>query len=90
MFKEIIAKKDERKSEITANLKEFQDGQKLLAERLKELLSKGSQLRIKDLKLTLKELNAERRERTTYHQKRIEEVSGIRKETRDKLEELKK
>lgn len=89
-FKEIIAKQDERKAEVAAKLKEFQEDQKLLAERLKELLAKGSQLRIRDLKLTLKELNTERGERTAYHQKRREEVSCIRKETRDKLGEFRK
>jgi hypothetical protein len=83
LIKEILAKQDERKNEVTSQLKEFQKQQQELAKRLKELLAKGGELRIKDLKIMLKEFQAQ-------HKGRIAGQSERRKDVRNMLDELKK
>lgn len=74
MIKELLSRQEERKEEVTANLKEFQLEQHEMAKRLKDLLAKGSQLCIKDLKVMLKEFKAQREERLVCQEKRREEV----------------
>jgi DNA repair exonuclease SbcCD ATPase subunit len=83
LLQEILAKQDERKKEVTSQLKEFQKQQQELAKSLKELLSKGRELRIKDLKSMLGEFQARR-------QGQIAEQGERRRDVRDRLEELKK
>lgn len=63
MISEILRKQDERKNEISTKLKIYQNERQETAQRLKELLTKGSELRIKDLKLLLKEFTNQRQER---------------------------
>jgi len=77
MIKEILAKQDKRKEEITSRLKEFQKEQSVLAARLKELLAKGKELRIKDFKSMLKEFKAQHKERIDRQQKRKEMVCNM-------------
>ncbi len=60
LLKDILAKQDERKAGVTAKLKEFQEEQKALALRLKTLLAKGRELRIRDLKVMLSEFKKKR------------------------------
>jgi len=74
MIKELLARQEERKEEVTSSLKEFQVEQQEMAKRLKELLAKGSQLRIKDLKVMLKEFKGQREQRIFLQEKRREEV----------------
>jgi len=54
MIKEIIVKQEERKNEVTSMLNNFQNYQREMAKKFRELLVKGTQLRIKDLKIMLK------------------------------------
>jgi len=82
LIQEILAKQDERKNEVTSQLKEFQKQQQELAKTLKELLAKGRELRIKDLKRMLGEFQARRQERLAGQGER-------RRDVRDILEELK-
>jgi len=77
MIKEILAKQDERKEEVTSKLKEFQKEQQEMAIRLKTLLAKGRELRIKDLKSMLKEFKAQHKERIARYEERREEVRHI-------------
>jgi len=49
-IKDIIAGQEEKKLEAVFRLEEFQKGQNEMTKRLKGLLAKGSELRIKDLK----------------------------------------
>lgn len=77
MLKEIFAKHDERKKEVTSRLKEFQDEQQEMAKRLKYLLVKGRELRINDLKLLLREFQAQQKERIVRQKERREEVIGM-------------
>lgn len=60
LLKNILTKQEERKAGVTAMLKEFQEEQKAVALRLKALLSKGRELRIKDLKVMLSEFKRKR------------------------------
>jgi len=60
LLKDILARQDERKAGVTAQLKEFQEEQKSVASRLKALLCKGRELRIKDLKAMLSEFKRKR------------------------------
>jgi len=84
MIKEILAKQDKRKEEVTSRLKEFQNEQKVLSARLKELLAKGKELRIKDFKSMLREFKTQHKERITRQQERREMVlnmlGGFKKE----------
>jgi len=77
MIKEILAKQDKRKEEITSRLEEFQKEQRVLAARLKELLAKGKELRIRDFKSMLKEYKAQHKERISRQQERREMVHNL-------------
>jgi DNA-binding transcriptional MerR regulator len=81
LIQEILAKQDERKNEVTSELKEFQKQQQELARTLKELLAKGKELRIKDLKRMLEEFQTRRQERIAGQGER-------RRDVRDMLDEL--
>jgi len=77
MIKEIFARQEERKEEVTSNLKEFQKEQQEMAKRLKALLAKGKELRINDLKSMLKEFKVQHEERIARQEERREEVCHI-------------
>jgi len=77
MIKEILARQEERKEEVTSNLKEFQKEQQEMAKRLKTLLDKGKELRINDLKSMLKEFKVLHEERIARQEERREEVCHI-------------
>ncbi len=81
LIQEILAKQDERKNEVTSELKEFQKQQQELAKTLKELLAKGRELRIKDLKRMLGEFQARRHEHIAGQRER-------RRDVRNMLDEL--
>ncbi len=77
MIKEILAKQTGRKDEVISKLKEFKKEQKMLASRLKELLAKGGDLRIKDLKRMLNEFRGQYEERLARQEERKREVSQL-------------
>ena len=77
LIKEILAKQDERKNEVTSKLKEFQKQQQELAKRLKTLLAKGRELRIKDFKSMLKEFKTQHKERLSHQIERRKEVNKM-------------
>jgi transcription termination factor NusB len=77
LIKGILAKQDERKDEVSSKLKEFQKEQNELASRLKGLLAKGREFRIKDLKLMLNEFKKQHRERIALWEGRKEEVRSM-------------
>lgn len=89
-IREILAKQDGRKNEITSNLKEFQEEQKTLASRLRDLLDKGRDLRIKDLKSMLREFKFQREKRLELQKRRKEEVGRRKEEVAKMLEGFKK
>jgi ElaB/YqjD/DUF883 family membrane-anchored ribosome-binding protein len=77
MLKDIFARQDERKREVTLKLKDFQRNQQEIKERLEELRTKGRELRIKDLKSMLKKFNIQHRERIAQQIERRDEVHNI-------------
>ncbi len=77
MIKEILANQDARKEDVTFKLKEFQKEQQEMAKRLKELLAKGGQLRIKDLKSMLQEFSTQHKDRLAHHEERRQEVNKM-------------
>ena len=88
LIKEILATQEERKEEVTSKLKGFQKEQQEMAKSLKELLAKGGELRIKDLKSMLREFQAQHKERIACKEERREKVhrmlSNFKKERTEK------
>lgn len=76
-IKEVLANQDARKEESTSNLKEFQKEQQEMAKRLKTLLAKGRELRIKDLKSMLQEFRTQHKERLFHQIERRKEVNKM-------------
>ena len=74
---EILAKQEQRKQKVSSELKEYQKNQQEMAKRLKELLAKGRELRIKDLKSMLAEFKIQHKERITQQKERKEEVQNM-------------
>jgi len=74
MLKDILREQEERKAEVTARLKMFQKEQSELSCTLGELLSKGTELRIRDLKTTLRQFEAQSKERAARQRERREDV----------------
>ncbi len=77
MIKEILLKQEERKDEVTLRLKEFKKEQIVLTSRLKELLAKGKELRIRDFKSMLKEFKARYKERLARQEERKKETCQL-------------
>jgi hypothetical protein len=77
MIRGILVKQEERKEEVTLRLEEFKKEQIMLTSRLKELLAKGKELRIRDFKSMLKEFNARYQERLALQEGRGKEVRHI-------------
>ena len=74
---EIFEKQEQRKQTVSSELEEFQKNQQEMAKRLKELLGKGKELRIKDLKSMLAEFKIQHRERMARQKERKEEVQNM-------------
>jgi arginyl-tRNA synthetase len=77
MIKEVITNQDARKEDVTSKPKEFQKEQQEMVKKLKELLAKGRDLRIRDFKSMLEEFNISHKERITRREERREEVQGM-------------
>lgn len=77
LTREILAKQEERKIEVTSKLQEFQEEQHEMAKRLQELLAKGRELRTRDFKSMLKEFEAQDRERLAHQKEREKEVGHL-------------
>ena len=78
MIKEVITNQDARKKEeVSSKLKEFQKEQQEMAKRLKTLLAKGRELRIKDLKEMLQEFRTQHKERLAHQIERGKEVNKM-------------
>lgn len=74
MMKRIVARQDERRMEVISILKEFQKKQWTMVHGLKDLLAKGRDVRIKDLKNMLKELRLQQEKRKAGNKERRIEV----------------
>lgn len=87
---EILAQQDKRKLEVSRKLKEFQKGQIEMTQRMLELLAKGKELRIRDLKSMLKESDTQHKERQARQNERKVEVRKRKEKVRGLLVEFKK
>lgn len=76
-IKEIMAKQQERRVEVSSLLKDFQNEQRELAVRLRELLAKGRDLRINDLKQMVLEFNNDHCERIIRREERGDEIKSL-------------
>ncbi|MBI5193274.1 MAG: hypothetical protein HZA08_07525 [Nitrospirae bacterium] len=83
MMKKILTRQDERRTEVISILKEFQREQGEMVKGLKDLLAKGRDVRINDLKTLLKEFRLQQEKRIAGNQER-------RIEVRTMLDELSK
>lgn len=87
---QILTQQDKRKQEVTTKLNEFQGEQKQMTRRFLELLAKGRELRIKDLKIMLQEFDANRRKRLVQRGERKAEAQKRKESVRVMLDEYKK
>jgi hypothetical protein len=87
---QILIQQDKGKQEVTSKLKEFQKEQHEMTDGLLELLAKGGELRIKDLKSMLKEFKTSHKERLVRREERKVEVHKRRDEVHDMLVDFKK
>jgi hypothetical protein len=86
MIKGILIKQEERRGQVTSELKEFRKEQKFLSSKLRELLKKGRDLRIKDLKAMVKDfrvISKERLDRQDERRKEIRQLLDERKKVRN-------
>lgn len=77
LIKEIVTRQGESKIEVTSKLKEFQQGQQQTSKMLKELLTKGEELRIRHFKATLAEFKRQRKERIACQEQRRQGVKDM-------------
>lgn len=77
LIKAILAEQERRKQSVTSMLLEFQNQQRHSAARLRELLARGNALRIKDLKLMIKEFGHMREKRLALQENRKEEAAEL-------------
>lgn len=76
-IKAIFAEQEGRKRSVTSMLLEFQRQQRHSAAKLRELLARGNALRIKDLKLMVKEFGNQKEKRLALQKGRKEEVAEL-------------
>ncbi len=77
LIREILSRQDESKIEVTSRLKEIQQGQEQTSKMLKDLLTKGEALRIRDFKAMLGEFKRQRNKRIAGHEQRRREVQEM-------------
>jgi len=77
LLKQILDDQEKRKQEVVGKLETFQREQKELSCTLEQLLSKGRQLRIRDLKSMLRSFQMQSMERRTYQIRRKEDVQRM-------------
>ena len=86
----ILAKQEKEKQAVTSKLKEFQKEQHEITDGLLELLAKGRELRIKDLKSMLRRFKNSHKARLVRQDERKAEVKRRRDEVHDMLVVFKK
>ena len=89
LIKEILARQDESKIEVTSKLKDFQQGQQQTSKMLKDLLAKGEKLRIRDFKAMLIEFRRQRKDRISFQERRRREVKDMLNEFKAQRTEVK-
>lgn len=87
-LKTLFTRQEERKGEIVSRLKEFQSEQKEIPRQLTDLVAKGEGLRIRDFKLMVSKIKAQRMERISLQKKRKEEVAKMLQDFRAQRQKL--
>lgn len=77
LMADILRRQEERKREVASKLRDYQRQQFDSIAKLKQLLRKGEDLRIKDVKGMLRQFKAEGEERLNLQKKRKEEVTEM-------------
>jgi len=77
MIQEILLRQEERRDQVTSGLKEFRKEHKLIASKLRDLLAKGRDLRINDLKTMLRDFRAQSKERLDRQEEIKREVNQL-------------
>ena len=77
MITQILERQERRKNEVISKLQEFQKEHQETAKMLRELLSKGKELRTKDFKRMLKKFEFYRKDRIACKQERRREVINM-------------
>ncbi len=77
LTKDIMANAEARKEEVASKLRAFQKEQQEMAQRLKALLAKGRELRIKDLKKTFQGFLSQQKERLSQQVERRKDVNEM-------------
>jgi len=77
MITQILERQECRKNEVLSKLQEFQNEHQETAKMLRELLSKGKELRTKDFKRMLKKFELYRKDRIACKQERRREVINM-------------
>jgi len=85
---DLFAMQQQRSNDVVTRLKESHEEQQQAAGMLRELLAKGRELRIKDLKSTLAEFKRQHNQRLAEHGQRRGEVQERRDEVQDMLREF--
>jgi len=73
-IEKILAKQEKKRKEVISKLEEFQEERQQTARMLKNLLAKGKNLRIRDLKLMLAEFKRQHKERAVCKEERWQEI----------------
>jgi uncharacterized phage infection (PIP) family protein YhgE len=77
MINEILGRQEHRKNEVISKLQEFQKEHQETAKMLRELLSKGKELRTKDFKNMLRKFEFYRKDRIARKEERRREVINM-------------
>lgn len=90
LIKDIIEKRKEREQNVARMIEEFQKEEEEMAKGLRQLLSKGEEVRIKDFKKMLVGIRARQEERKPEVEELTKAASYIKEEVANMLENFKK
>lgn len=90
LIKDIIEKRKEREKDVVRMLEQFKKEEEEMSEGLRQLLSKGKEVRIKDFKKMLTKLRVRQEERESEVEELSRAASHMKKEVAGMLEEFKK
>lgn len=77
LIRDIFSEQEERKGKVISMLKDFQRDQQEIGKGLEDLLTKGRDLRIRDLKSMIKKFKLQQKERITRQGERRDEVISL-------------
>jgi hypothetical protein len=91
LMTDIITRHSEREEEVKKMLEDFRQEEEMVAEKLRTLLEKGEQVRVKDLKKMMADVRLEQEKRAKETNKLVEgHLQKMRQEVRIMLDNFKK